>query len=155
MWNPFSRPADTRACPEPAVVAKQPPPSDGAVTPAGGAIAEVELIGSTAVATLTATELSQQDGADRLSSLLDEVAQTGALHIVLDMQAVQYMDTACVGCLVQALNNLAERGGRIALANPNHSVHYVFRLTRLDRVFRICSNVMAAIEAVEGLPEGS
>lgn len=151
MWNPFTRSAAPRACPEPV---KEPPAPAGEVRPAGDGIAEVEIIGSTAVATMTVTELSQQEGADRLSSLLDEVAQTGALHIVLDVQAVHYMDTACLGCLVQALNNLAERGGRIALANPNHSVHYVFRLTRLDRVFRICSNVMSAIEAVEGLTDG-
>jgi anti-anti-sigma factor len=152
MWNPFARSADSRARSAPEV-ARPEPRGAGESVSAGDGIAEVELIGSTAVATLTATELSQQDGADRLSALLDEVAQTGALHIVLDVQNVHYMDTACLGCLVQALNNLAERGGRIALANPNHSVHYVFRLTRLDRVFRICSNVMAAIEAVEQIDE--
>jgi anti-anti-sigma factor len=60
------------------------------------------------------------------------------------------MDTACLGCLVEALNRLAASGGRIALVNPNHSVSYVFRLTRLDRVFSICSDVPAALAAVEG-----
>ena len=72
------------------------------------------------------------------------------MHFILDVSTVQYMDTACLGCLVEALNRLAARGGQIALVNPNHSVHYIFRLTRLDRVFRICSDVMAAMEAVEG-----
>ena len=38
---------------------------------------------------------------------------------------------------------------RIAVVNPNHSVHYIFRLTRLDRVFSICSDVMSALDAVD------
>ncbi len=116
---------------------------------AGGQIAEIQMMGQTAIATFTATELTQNEGAEALAGLLNDMGETGALHYVLDVQNVQYMDTACLGCLVEALNTLAQRGGRIALANPNHSVHYIFRLTRLDRVFRICSDVMKALDAVE------
>jgi len=153
MFKPFSRRADRRdavpgGSPLPSV-----PPTDH--TPEAlrsrprTSIAEVELMGQTAVATLTVTELSQEAGAEQLAELLLELGETGAMHFVLDVQNVQYMDTACLGCLVEALNKLAVRGGRIAVVNPNHSVHYVFRLTRLDRVFRICSDVMAALDAVE------
>ena len=59
------------------------------------------------------------------------------------------MDSACLGCLVEALNRLAARGGRIALANGNHSVQYLFRLTRLDRVFAICPDVMTALQQMQ------
>jgi anti-sigma B factor antagonist len=112
-------------------------------------IADIEVVGRVAVATLTATELAQDEGAEQLADLLDALAETGAEHIVLDMQNVQFMDTTCLGCLVEALNARSAAGGRIALASPNHSVHYVFRLTRLDRVFRVCPDVMSAIEACE------
>jgi hypothetical protein len=40
-------------------------------------------------------------------------------------------------------------GGKIALANTANRVQYLFRLTRLDRVFPICQDVMSAIEAIE------
>lgn len=112
-------------------------------------IAEIHHMGQTAVATLTVTELSQENGADRLAGLLDDLAQTGASHFVLDMQNVQFMDTTCIGCMVTALNGMASRGGRIAVANPDHSIEYMFKLTRLDRVFPICQDVMSAIQAVE------
>jgi len=112
--------------------------------------ADLELVGTVAVATLTVTELTQEDGADVLSGLLDDLARCGAAHFVLDIQNVQFMDTTCLGCLVQALNNMSSTGGKIALANPHTSVQYVFRLTRLDRVFPICRDVPSAIEAVEG-----
>ena len=107
------------------------------------------MMGEIAVATMTETEFSQEDGAQKLADLLLELAETGARHYVLDVEAVQFMDSACLGCLVEALNRLSARGGRIALANSNHSVHYIFRLTRLDRVFMICGDVMSAIQAVE------
>ena len=119
-----------------------------------GPIAETEMMGQTAVATLTTTELSQEQAAEQLAELLHELSETGAMHFVLDVQNVQYMDTACLGCLVEALNRLSVCGGRIALVNPNQSVHYVFRLTRLDRVFRMCPDVMSALEAVEGRMAG-
>ena len=81
------------------------------------------------------------------------LAQLKTRHIVLDLQNVQFMDSACLGCLVEALNLMAASGGKIALANADHSVASLFRLTRLDRVFPICPDVMSALEAVEGKPE--
>ncbi len=113
-------------------------------------IAEVELIGSTAVATLTITELSRAEGLEGLAGLIDDLVICGAKHVVLDIRNVQFMDSACLAWLVAALNRLAVRGGRIALANAAHSVRNVFRLSRLDRLFPVCHDVMAALEAVEG-----
>lgn len=112
-------------------------------------IAEIEHIGETAVATLTITELTADEGVERLSELLDELYHQNAKHMVLDIQNVQYMDSACLGSLVAALNRMSAQGGRIALVNPGQSVSYIFKLTRLDRVFPMCNDVMAGIEAVE------
>ncbi len=112
-------------------------------------IADVQMMGAIAVATVTVTELSHDSGAHQLADLLAELTETGACDFVLDLHAVQFMDSACLGCLVEALNRLASRGGRIALANGNHSVQYLFRLTRLDRVFAICPDVMSALQQLE------
>ena len=113
-------------------------------------IAEVEMMGQTAVATLTVTELRLDRGVEMLNGLLDELTESGARHFVLDIQNVQFMDSACMGCLVDALNKMAKNGGgKIALANTANSVQYLFRMTQLDRVFPICADVMAAITAVE------
>jgi anti-anti-sigma factor len=150
MWNIFRRTADETftAGPfiEPAVVPvdeSQPPP------PHRNIIATIDFIGPVAVATLTVTELTQDDGVVQLTELLDDLAQSGAKHFVLDVCNVQHMDSSCLGCLVEALNRMAADGGRIALVNADHSVAYLFRMTRLDRVFPICSDVMAALKAME------
>lgn len=112
-------------------------------------IADVEYMGRSAVATFTVTELSDTHGAAMLADLLEELGNSGAQNFVLDLQNVQHMDSRCLGCLVEATNFLSARGGKIALVNPAHTVQYLFTLTRLDRVFPICHDVIAALRAVE------
>jgi anti-sigma B factor antagonist len=149
MWNPFSaRREDTEAIPAPETLPIDSAAADPDVPRTR--IAKVQMMGGAAVATLTVTELSQDEGAEQLADLLLEMSETGATNFVLDVQNIQFMDTTCLGCLVSALNRLSANGGQIAVASPNHSVSYVFRLTRLDRVFRICSDVVSALNAIEG-----
>jgi len=150
--------AKTAGAPRPRAAAEY-PTNDGGGDPADAGmdrhlhtrtgIAEVEVIGQVAVATLTVDELSQGRGVENLSALLLELKETGAKHYVLDIQNIQYMDSMCLGCLVESLNEMATSGGRIALASCDQNVQQLFRMTRLDRVFPICRDVMSAMTAVE------
>ncbi|MHC5025694.1 MAG: STAS domain-containing protein [Planctomycetota bacterium] len=125
---------------------------DVPTAPKGHDIAEMRVVGQTIMATLTVTELADDMGASRLADLLEDLASCGARHLVLDIQNVQFMNSACLGCLVETLNKIAVNGGKIALVNPAQSVQSLFRLTRLDRVFLIHHDVMTALDAVEGRP---
>ncbi|MHC5002115.1 MAG: STAS domain-containing protein [Planctomycetota bacterium] len=149
MFNKFGKKPEATSEPPPV----EPPLLNTGSRAVTSPIAEIEQMGETMVATLTVTELSDDAGAARLADLLFELGQYRAKHYVLDIQNVQFMDSACLGCLVEALNLMAASGGKIALANAEHAVASLFRLTRLDRVFPICSDVMSALEAVEGKPE--
>lgn len=113
------------------------------------AVAAVETVGQTAVATLTPTELSGMMATRLVEELFEYVERGNCRHFVLDLQNVQYMDSACVGALVELLNRLQKRDGRIALVNAARSVEYLFKLTRLDRVFPLCRDVMGALKTVE------
>ena len=120
------------------------------------AIAHYDYLGQTLVATPTSATLSGPDAAELASEMcikIDEAHQNpdqaGVRHVVIDLQNVQYMDSMCVGVLVELLTTLKEAGGRIALVNAAANVEYLFKLTRLDRVFPICRDVMKAIELVE------
>ncbi len=150
MWNPFKRETD--------FLSVVPPANEQAVDKSietkgqqrSSAIATLEMVGTAVVATLTVIELTQDDGVFQLTELLDDLEQTGAKNFVLDVGNVQYMDSSCLGCLVEALNRMASAdGGQIALVNADHSVQYLFRMTQLDRVFRICSDVLSALEVIE------
>lgn len=163
MWNPFSRQsidegdgstATRYAAAAPIEVNEfsDTPESESDVDscdPRHHEIGEIDMMGRIAIVTLTIEELCQEHGAVALADLLHRVVESGAQHMVLDIQNVKYMDSACIGCMVEALNYLAKSGGRIALANPNSSVANLFRITRLDRVFPICADVLTGMNLIE------
>ncbi len=117
-------------------------------------LAGYDRLGQTLVATLTVDSLAGHDSIALAAEVYDKVmgdgeTPTGIRHIVFDVQNVQYMDSMCVGVFVELLTKLQELGGRIALVNADQNVEYLFKLTRLDRLFPICRDVMKAIDAVE------
>ncbi|HEB60995.1 MAG TPA: anti-sigma factor antagonist [Phycisphaeraceae bacterium] len=112
-------------------------------------LATIDQMGQTIIATLTPTELSGTMATQLILDLFREIETRGGRHFVLDLQNVRYMDSACVGALVELLNKIQKRDGRIALVNAAQSVEYLFKLTRLDRVFPLCRDVMSALNAVE------
>ena len=143
MWSPFSRKSRRPH-------GRSPAPIEHAWTSnVNNGIATIDRIGLTAVATLTVESLSTQEGVTLLMELFDEVSQFGAQSLVLDMQNLEYLDSVCLGCLVQALNHAVQSGGRIALVNTDGNVQHLFRVTQLNRLFPICHDVPTALTAIE------
>lgn len=117
-------------------------------------LASYDTLGQTLITTLTCDALAGHDSISLAAEVYDKVIDendqpTGIRHVVFDVQNVQYMDSTCVGVFVELLTKLQELGGRIALVNADQNVEYLFKLTRLDRLFPICRDVMKAIDAVE------
>ena len=139
----------------------QPGPGDGTAKK----LAAYEALGQTLVVTVIAETLSGPDARTLISDIASRSAYAGERsdrppsadgmpggrprHFVLDLQNVEYMDSACLGAMVELLQAMQSRGGRIGLVNAGRNVEYLFRLTQLDRLFPICRDVMTAIEAVE------
>jgi len=142
MWNLFSPRRNRARRPTPARTDAWSPVTNNA-------IATIDHIGPTAVATLTVTALATTEGVGLLLELFDDVSHSGARSLVLDVQNLEFVDSACLGCLVQALNNAIAQGGRIALVNTEGAVQELLRATRLDRLFPICHDVPAALTAIE------
>ncbi len=112
-------------------------------------VASIQSMGAVAVATLNESSLMQQEGAVKLQGLMRDLAATGALHFVLDIQNLQQIDSACLAALVNALNARVAAGGRIALVNPDPTLNHMFKMTRLDRRFPICHDMLTALARVE------
>ncbi|MDX9910625.1 MAG: STAS domain-containing protein [Phycisphaerales bacterium] len=131
-------------------------PSNGGSTGASP-IAKFEPLSQTLVATIVESALSGPNAQRLVHDLAAQAIYTDESgnkrfryrHIVLDLQNVEYLDSGCIGSMVELLTEIKKRGGHVALANANHNVECLFKLTRLDRLFPICADVMKAIEAVE------
>ncbi len=117
--------------------------------PPARSLATFDRLGQTLVATLTSGTLAAPDAIELAAQLAAQTETSETRHLVLDLQNVQYMDSMCVGVLVELMTRLQSRDGRIALVNAGGNVEYLFKLTRLDRLFPICRDVMKAIEVVE------
>lgn len=119
-----------------------------------GAMAICDFMGQTVVITIITPILTGNEAADQLREVLAEAHREGTRRFVINLQNVAAMDSCCVSALIDLLMRMQQQEGRgrIALVNAAPNVAYIFRLTRLDRVFPICRDVMSALAAVEERP---
>ena len=73
-----------------------------------------------------------------------EKTEDAGAHIVLDLGQVDFIDSSGLGAIVAAMKQVGpERRLDLAALNPN--VDKVFRLTRMDSVFRIFDTLEEAL----------
>jgi len=76
--------------------------------------------------------------APTLRTTLHARIDAGEMHLVLDLSALDFLDSSGLGVLVGAARRVrTEMGGTITLVNPSASVLRLLELTRLGHVFAI------------------
>jgi anti-sigma B factor antagonist len=78
-----------------------------------------------------------------LQQLVLAAVEGGARHVVVDLAASGYVDSAGLGTLVMLAKRVRAVGGAFGLANVNEDVQTLFALTRLDAVFGTRTEVPA------------
>ncbi len=78
----------------------------------------------------------------RFKERMRELAEGRAPRVVLDMSAVEFLDSSGLGAVVAVLKLLAP-AQRLELAGLTPAVARVFRLTRMDTVFTLHPEVPA------------
>jgi len=73
----------------------------------------------------------------QLRKALIEVCNGAPERLVVDLSAVTYTDSSGMATLVEALRRMRESGGELVLRGLPDRIMAVFRLARLDEVFRI------------------
>jgi anti-sigma B factor antagonist len=71
-------------------------------------------------------------------------------RIILDMAAVDHIDSAFVGQIVKSFTKLSQSGGSLRLAAVKGMVEGVLNMTQLNRVIRIYPTALAASEDFAG-----
>ncbi len=74
-----------------------------------------------------------------------EAIAEGHNRILVNLDGVNYIDSAGLGTLVSALKTVREQNGNIWLAGLTSHVRMVMELTRLHRVFEIFEDVEEAL----------
>jgi anti-sigma B factor antagonist len=79
---------------------------------------------------------------DLMIGLLGE----GKRHFVLNLAAVDYIDSSGLGQLITIWSSVRNKGGHMTVLNPTKRVQRLFEITRLNKVFEILENETEAVE---------
>ena len=78
-----------------------------------------------------------------------ELQARGQVRIIVDLSAVDFVDSTGLATLVAGLKHCRRAGGDLILTGLRSQVMVIFELTRLDRAFQIYENEAAALSAFE------
>jgi anti-sigma B factor antagonist len=92
--------------------------------------------------------------APRLRERLVDLVEAGTYQIIVDMEAVEFLDSTGLGVLVGGLKRVRAHDGWIDLVCTQSRMLRIFRITGLNRVFSIYNSVPEAITAREAPGEG-
>lgn len=74
--------------------------------------------------------------ATQFKDQMRDIAASAGGDVVLDMSAVQFMDSSGLGALIAVFKQMP-KGHRLMLARPGENVMRVLKLTRMDTIFTI------------------
>ncbi|MDQ3620936.1 MAG: STAS domain-containing protein [Verrucomicrobiota bacterium] len=77
---------------------------------------------------------------ERLGGLIDQKPK----GILVDLSAVDYMDSSGLALLIEAMQRIQAYGGRLALFGLRESVQTIFEVARLDQIFTLFPDESAA-----------
>jgi anti-sigma B factor antagonist len=113
-----------------------------------GAGYELDASGEAAIVRL-AGELDAHD-APRMRELftraVDAVGSAGTPRLVLDLSALEFLDSTALGTMIGALRRVREAGGDMAVVLPETTARRIFEVTGLDTVLDVRPSLQAALE---------
>jgi anti-sigma B factor antagonist len=86
--------------------------------------------------------------APEFSRRLNEAIARGKTSVVLDLSAVEFIDSTGLSVLLNGLRRVTRAQGRLALVCANPTVLRLFEITKLDTTFDIRQSREDAIAAV-------
>ena len=88
----------------------------------------------------------------RLRDELQDLIQDGTQHLVVDLNDVEFLDSAGLGVLVGAYHRLRGGEGTLVFVGANDRVRKIFHITQLMKIFPLHPTLDAALEASGGFP---
>src|SRR6202140_1421143 len=93
--------------------------------------------------------LALADGTAAVRDVIGSLVQQGKKHIVLNLAAVDFVDSSGLGELVRTHASVRSHGGQLKLANPSKHVHDLLKMTKLDRVLDVEQDEASALNSFE------
>ena len=102
-----------------------------------------EAIGNCVVLRPRSRTIDAASAADFKNSAI-HILNSGTRNLVVDLSEVEFIDSSGLGALVCIYKHIGTQGS-LAISGVMPAVERMFRMTRMDRVFRLCPSVEAAV----------
>lgn len=76
---------------------------------------------------------------------VDNLLSSGATRIVVNLEHVNYVDSAGLGALIEAHRKTKAKGGRLKLSNLGPNFKQALEIARLLTIFETCPTEAAAV----------
>jgi len=93
------------------------------------------------------------DGAPQLRLALLDLIDGDSPLVIVDVEAVDFIDSVGLGALVSALKRTRTAGGELRLVGVKSHMERVLRVTGLHRVFGVHDSIDAAVHAPLSPPD--
>jgi len=80
-----------------------------------------------------------------IRSRMDDLVAAGKPRLVVDLHAVDFIDSSGLGALIGGLKAARQHGGDLRIAAPGEQVRAVLKLTNLDRILAPYATVEEAV----------
>lgn len=79
--------------------------------------------------------LTMNEGHGLVKAAVDRLLARGLVQIALNLEGLKYIDSACLGELIQSHAALCRKGGRLKLVSVPEHLHELLRLAGLEGMF--------------------
>ncbi|MCF7895300.1 MAG: STAS domain-containing protein [Candidatus Omnitrophica bacterium] len=86
------------------------------------------------------------DTSPDLRKAFDQYTQQGIKKVIIDCQNLTYIDSSGLATLIELMQRLKKIEGGLKICNLADKVKSVFEITKLDKLFDICSSQEQAVE---------
>jgi anti-sigma B factor antagonist len=86
------------------------------------------------------------ESAREFSSYLEKVLNDETGPVMINFEAINYMDSTGLGELIGYLQKFEDRQRKMALVKPSHRILALLKITKLDTVFKIFDSRETAMQ---------
>jgi len=79
--------------------------------------------------------LTMNDGQGQIKAAVESLIDRGSVRIVLNLKELRYLDSACLGEIINAHIRLSRKGGGVRLLDVPDHLHELLRIAGLEGVF--------------------
>ncbi|MEO1236841.1 MAG: STAS domain-containing protein [Planctomycetota bacterium] len=108
---------------------------------------EIDQSGANVTIHVAGPEATHTEFSEVVAECCDRMRYSNASNFLFDLERVEFLASACIGAMVELLREVEPMRGKIALANCDENVAFLFKVTKLDDIFGIFDDIDDALES--------